>query len=81
MDVAVDVAHVEVGADGIGGKSLSQGGDAVAKPEAGSAVTDVEVNAPPARLEHVVEDDAAAVDDRELTGEHVSVDVPGAQVL
>ena len=77
----MDVAQVQVGADGIGGEAVGDGALPGAKPEAALAVTQIKVDAPIPSLAHVVMDPPVVVEHRKMTGEDVGVNVPRAKLL
>ena len=81
MHMAVDIAHVQVGADRVWWEAVGDRRHGRSVPETGRPVPKVEVNALFARLAHIVVDLALFVDDRKLPGEDMRVYVARAQVF
>lgn len=81
--MTVDVAHVQVGADGIRREALLEGGNGIAEPEAGRTVAEVEVDTSLSRFPHMIVDLVVVVRvyDRKLPRKDMCVNVTGTQVL
>ena len=69
---------MQVRADGIRGESLAYRRDRQTPPEATVPVAEIEYNAAVARLPHEVLHALLVVQDRDMLGVHVRVDVAGA---
>ena len=77
MHDAVDIADVQIGADRIGSEAALKGGDRLAEPEAAGAMPEVEDDAAFARFKHEVGWFVFGVQNWELLGVDVGVDVAG----